>query len=284
MAEDAVASEFERLRTLDAGEVRARIRTGDYGGHTAGLGLGKLQCNLAILTKDLAGPFERFCLANPRPCPLVGMSEPGEPGIPYLGESIDLRCDLSGYNIYRDGRLAGQTDNIKDIWQDDFVAFAIGCSFTFEHALLRAGIALRHIERDLTVPMYRTSLETVAAGPFRGGMVVSMRPIRHVDVPRVTEMCAGFPHAHGAPLHTGDPAAIGIADIARPDWGDRVDIEDGETPVFWACGVTPQAALENARPPICITHRPGHMLITDVDEMSPPEESPFQKALREKTP
>lgn len=254
------------LAQADVATVRATIRAGRYARHTAGLAAGVLQCNLAILPESLALDFMRFCQRNPRPCPLVAVSDTGDPLLRTLGADIDARTDAPRYNIYRDGALAAQAQDISTLWRDDLVTFALGCSFTFERALIAAGVPMRHVERDLTVPMYRTTLQTVPAGPFGGGMVVSMRPVRAADLERVRALCARFPLAHGAPVHAGDPAALGIADLARPDWGDAVAVRDDETPVFWACGVTPQNAILRAKPPLAITHAPGHMLISDVPE------------------
>ncbi len=259
------ADSFEHLETLGGGDVRAAIRAGRYRGHTAGLAPGRLQTNLAILPLAMAGDFERFCHLNSRPCPLVGMTEPGSPLRPGVGD-IDLRTDVPSYNIYRDGILAETVSDITGYWRDDLVGFALGCSFTFEQALLDAGIPMHHITADRTVPMYRSSIETTAVGPFRGGMVVSMRYIAPDLVDLATQVTAAFPWAHGAPNHVGDPAGIGIGNLSAPDWGDPPCGPDGDVPVFWACGVTPQNALMNARPPICITHTPGRMLIADIGD------------------
>ncbi|MDF1720354.1 MAG: putative hydro-lyase [Minwuia sp.] len=258
------ATSFEILKTRDIVDVRAVIRAGGYQGHTAGLAPGRLQTNLAILPQSMAADFEQFCRLNPRPCPLVGMTEPGSPMMPGLGD-IDLRTDVPTYNIYRDGVLAETVADITEYWRDDLVGFALGCSFTFEQALLEAGIPMHHIAADRTVPMYRTNIETMPVGPFSGGIVVSMRYVAPDQVARVTEITSAFTWAHGAPIHVGDPAAIGISNIEAPDWGDP-PCGPADVPVFWACGVTPQNALTNARPPICITHTPGRMLIADIDD------------------
>ncbi len=257
---------FNLMWTRDPSAVRAAIREGAYRSHTAGLCTGYLQVNLVILPEAYALDFMRFCQRNPKPCPLVGVTETGDPLIRTLGADIDLRTDVPAYNIYRDGRLDISTSDITAHWSDDMVGFALGCSFTFEHALLRAGIPLWHVEHDTTVPMFRTDRACVPAGPFRAGMVVSQRNIDPARLDEVVEISRRFPLAHGAPIHVGDPSAIGITDIGRPDWGDPAPLRDGEIPVFWACGVTPQVALEAAAPPICITHKPGHMLITDVPD------------------
>ena len=254
------------LRASAPEAVRQAIRSGQYASHTAGLGQGFLQANLAILPERWALDFMRYCQRNPKPCPISGVSDTGNPMMATLGREIDIRTDVPAYNIYRDGKLAGSATDIRDLWQDDFVAFALGCSFTFEHALSNAGISVWHIENDTTVPMFRSNIETVPAGDFGGKMVVSMRAIRDDQVDLAVEISRRFPAAHGAPVHWGDPAQIGIADLSQPDWGDPAPLPEGHVPVFWACGVTPQVAIDRARLPICITHKPGHMLVTDVPE------------------
>jgi uncharacterized protein YcsI (UPF0317 family) len=243
---------------------RLAARAGRAGVHTAGAAAGNLQANLVILPQAHAADFETYCRKNPKPCPLLGMTGPGDPGLPGLGRDIDLRTDLSGYRVWRDGRLAAEVEEVTGLWDDDSVGFAIGCSFSFEAALLEAGIRLRHLERGHNVAMYVTSIETEPAGRFAGPMVVSMRPIRRLDVERAAAITAAAPNAHGAPIHRGAPEAIGIRDLARPDFGDPVPIEADEIPVFWACGVTPQMALQTAKLPLAITHRPGAMLVTDL--------------------
>lgn len=257
---------YQRLRRSDLATLRAEIRAGRYCSHTAGLGAGYLQTNIAILPESHALDFMRFCQRNPKPCPLVGVSDTGNPMMTTLGAEIDIRTDVPAYNIYRDGKLAGSATDISDLWTEDMVAFALGCSFTFEDALMQAGVPLWHIENDTTVPMFRSSIDTVPAGPFSGKMVVSLRFVEPGMVETATAISRRFPLAHGAPVHAGDPAAIGIADVTKPDWGDPVPVPDGQVPVFWACGVTPQVAIEAARVPLCITHKPGHMLVTDIPE------------------
>lgn len=254
------------LARATAADVRTAIRSGAYAGHTAGLAAGKLQCNLAILPERFALDFLRFCQRNPKPCPIVGVGDTGDPGLPTLGHDIDIRTDVSKYRVFRDGQLADEVTDITGVWADDLVTVALGCSFTFENALLRDGIPVRHIESGRNVPMYRSNIDLVPAGRFGGQMVVTMRPIPKAQVERAREISARYPHAHGAPLTTGDPSQVGIADLAKPDWGDAVEIKAGEVPVYWACGVTPQNVLLAANLPICITHSPGHMLIADVVE------------------
>jgi uncharacterized protein YcsI (UPF0317 family) len=189
--------------------------------------------------------------------------------LPTLGLDIDIRSDVSSYNIYRDGALADSVGNISDLWRDDLVTFVLGCSFSFEEALLADGVPLRHLEAGYLVPMYRSNIATTPAGPFAGPVVVSMRPMPVSDAIRAVEVTARFPMMHGTPVHMGDPAGIGIADINSPDWGDVPEIRAGEIPVFWACGVTPQAAVQAAKPSLCITHTPGSMLITDLPSGRP---------------
>ena len=256
----------ETLRHRSLEDVRTAIRTRSYRSHTAGLGQGYLQANLAIMPEAYALDFMRYCQRNPKPCPLTGVSDTGNPMMFTMGPDIDIRTDVPAYNVYRDGRLDGSVNDISDIWQDDFVVFALGCSFTFEHALEEAGIPLWHIQNDKTVPMFRSNIETVSAGRFSGKMVVSMRAIPEERVDEAIEISRRFPLAHGGPVHWGDPARIGIGRVSAPDWGDPAPVPHGYVPVFWACGVTPQVALEAARLPVCITHKPGHMLITDIAE------------------
>ena len=245
-------------------EARQAIRSGQAFTTTAGLAPGYTQGNLAILRKELALDFMRYCQRNPKPCPLVGVSETGNPYLPTLGHDLDIRTDIASYNVYRNGELTDTVSDITDLWQDDFVAFIIGCSFSFEQALVSEGVALRHLDENLTVSMWRTNIETLPAGPFGGGMVVSMRPLVAEKAIRAVEVTSRFLHTHGSPVHLGDPALIGIKDINTPDWGDPQRIEPDEIPVFWGCGVTPQNAIRQAKPDICITHTPGSMLITDI--------------------
>lgn len=261
---------YDALRAETPANVRNTIRNNTYQGHTAGLAPGFLQANLAIMPEKYALDFFRFCQRNPRPCPLTGVTDAGARIFHTLGRDLAVDTDAPSYAVYRDGLLDEYCADISTFWQDDFVAFALGCSFTFEHALIEAGIAMRHVECDATVPMYRSSLQTVPAGPFGGNMVVSMRPIQPGDVDQVHQICQGFPQAHGAPVFVGDPSEIGVDDINTPDWGDAVPIHDGEVSAFWACGVTAQNAAIGAKLPLFISHKPGAMLITDVDERANP--------------
>jgi len=254
----------QKPQTLATGRAaRLAIRHNQHVGSTSGVAPGFVQGNLAILPQALAQDFLQFCRRNPKPCPLIGVSAPGDPRIPELAEDLDIRTDLPRYRVWRNGALVEEPTDILKWWRDDLVTFAIGCSFSFEQALLEAGIELRHMTCDCTVPMYRTSIETIAAGPFHGPVVVSMRPMKPADATRAVQVTTRFPAVHGAPVHIGKPESIGIKDLGRPDWGDSVPVRDDELPVFWACGVTPQSVIMAARPEFCITHYPGAMLVTD---------------------
>ena len=244
--------------------IRQRIRRGEITGHTSGLAPGCVQGNVVILPAALAADFLRFCQANPKPCPLLAVSEPGDPALPALGRDIDMRSDVPRYRVFRHGELVEEPTDIGHLWRDDLVSFILGCSFSFESALLEDGLPLKHQACGGNVPMYRTSIQTAPAGRFHGPMVVSMRPYRPADAIRAIQITTRFPGVHGAPVHIGKPELIGIGDLARPDWGDAVKVEADELPVFWACGVTPQAVIAEAKPDFCITHAPGAMLITDL--------------------
>lgn len=230
---------------------------------TAGIAMGHVQANLVILPKDLAFDFLLFCQRNPKPCPVLDVTDPGDAEPRAFAPGADLRTDLPRYRVYRNGRLEEQPTDITGLWRNDLVGFLLGCSFTFENAMLAAGIPVRQIEEGVNVPMYRTNRPCTSAGTFAGPLVVSMRPIPEARIAEVVEITGRYPRAHGAPVHVGDPAALGIADLDQPDFGDRVSIRSGEVPVFWACGVTPQAAIMAVAPEIAITHAPGHMLIGD---------------------
>lgn len=252
------------LTMTAAREIRHQIRVGNWLKPTGGLAPGFLQANLVVLPQRWAEDFLLFCQRNPKPCPLIEVTEVGswEPRLSAPG--ADLRQDLPAYDVYRAGTLVETRRHILDLWQSDWVAFLLGCSFTFEQALLEAGIPVRHLEGGCNVPMYRTNIACRPAGRLAGPMVVSMRPIPEPWVARAAEITARYPLAHGAPIHIGDPATIGINDLAHPDYGDPPRMMAGDVPVFWACGVTPQAVALTARPELMITHAPGHMFITDI--------------------
>lgn len=245
-------------------EIRADIRAGRLTGVTAGLGQNYVQCNLAVLPKAQAYDFLLFCQRNPKPCPLVEVCDAGSAEPTVVAPGADLRTDIAKFRIFEHGVQTAEVTDVRAYWRDDLVAFLLGCSFTFEWALMEAGVRLWHIEHGKGVAMWRTSLPCRAAGIFHGPTVVSMRPIPAAQLSKVVTVSARFPGAHGAPIHIGDPAAIGIADITRPDEGDPQTFAPGDVPVFWACGVTPQAVALAAKVPFMITHSPGHMFVTDL--------------------
>jgi len=239
-------------------------RTGAWDRPTAGICETYVQTNLVVLPLEDAFDFLRFCGRNPKPCPLIEVTDPGDPEPKLTAAGADLRTDLPRYRVYRGGELEEERQDIGDLWREDFVAFLIGCSFSFEHALLAAGVPLRHIETGTNVPMYRTNVACTPAGEFSGPLVVSMRPIPAELVPLATTVTARVPQVHGAPVHVGAPGGLGIADLYAPDYGEPVEVREGELPVFWACGVTPQAVAAKAAPEVMITHSPGHMFITRI--------------------
>jgi uncharacterized protein YcsI (UPF0317 family) len=245
-------------------DVRRLARRGELTGPTPGMALGFVQANLVVVPRELAFDFLLFCHRNPKPCPLLDVTEPGSPEPRLVAPGADLRTDCPRYCVYEHGKLVEEPTDLRRWWRDDLVGFLLGCSFTFENALLQAGVPLRHIEMGCNVPMYRTHIACQPAGVFRGPMVVSMRPLSPAHAVKAVQVCSRFPRAHGAPVHLGDPAAIGIGDLGRPDFGDPVEIRAGEVPVFWACGVTPQAVAMEVRPPLLITHKPGCMFVTDL--------------------
>lgn len=253
-----------KMDLLTPYQLRQQIRTGQFQSQTSGLAPGYVQCNMAILPKSSAAEFLLFCQRNAKACPLVAVSEPGQFLLPELGQDLDLRTDLPSYRVFKQGELVDEVQDIRALWRDDLVSFLIGCSFSFEEALLAAGLEIRHISEGKNVPMYNTNLQCASAGRFSGNMVVSMRPMKPADAIRAIQICSRFPAVHGAPVHFGDPQAIGISDLRSPDYGEAVSIRSGEVPVFWACGVTPQAVIKQAKPDFCITHSPGHMLVTDL--------------------
>ena len=245
-------------------EMRRQIREGKWRKPTAGLVPGYVQANLVVLPRDLAYDFLLFAQRNPKPCPIIEVTDAGSPEPRSSAPEADLRTDVPGYRIYRHGKLAGEVTDLLAVWAQDSVAFLLGCSFTFETALLQAGIPIRHLEEGKNVPMFTTSVPCVPAGMFRGPLVVTMRPIPAPLVSRAVQISGRYPGVHGSPVHIGDPTAIGIRDLGRPDFGDPVTIRPGEIPVFWACGVTPQVVAMQVKPPLMLTHAPGYMFITDL--------------------
>jgi uncharacterized protein YcsI (UPF0317 family) len=244
----------------DPRAARLAIRAGAHTGHTAGVAPGYVQGNLCVLPRAYAEDFRVFCERNPKPCPLLAVSEPGDPRLPALGADLDIRTDVPSYRVFRDGEYVEDLQDIRHLWRDDMVSF--------EEALIEAGVPVRHIAQGKNVPMYLTSIDTAPAGPFRGKLVVSMRAFTPANAIRAIQITARFPRVHGAPVHIGKPELIGIEDLGRPWVGDATEVRADELPVFWACGVTPQAVVRNARPPLCITHTPGHMVVTDLTNAS----------------
>lgn len=243
-------------------QVRQASRSG-FALPTAGHAPGYLQANVMIVPQADAFDFLLFCQRNPKPCPLIEVLSAGQLE-PSCAPGANLATDVPGYLIYRDGEFVQELQGIADLWQADWVSFLIGCSFSFESAVVQAGVPLRHIDEGRNVAMYRTNIACAPAGRFQGEMVVSMRPIKSRDVAKVVQISGRFEVAHGVPVHIGNPAVIGIADLAQPDYGDAVRIADDEVPVFWACGVTPQWVAQRSRLPLCITHAPGKMFVTDL--------------------
>ncbi|NWG01335.1 MAG: putative hydro-lyase [Syntrophaceae bacterium] len=253
-----------KINTLNPKEIRDLIRKGKWNQPTAGIAMGYAQANLVILPKKYAFDFLLFCQRNPKPCPLLEVLEPGKFRTKFLSRDADIRTDIPRYNIYRKGKLETTVNELRNIWMNDFVTFLLGCSFSFEEALLRAKIPVRHIEENKNVPMYISSIPCHPAGVFHGPMVVSMRPLPPEKIVPAVRITSRYASVHGAPVHIGSPSTIGIVNMKRPDFGDPVTIQKGEVPVFWACGVTPQAVVMKTKPDLCITHTPGHMFISDL--------------------
>jgi len=249
---------------MDSETARLAIREGKHCSTTSGLAPGYEQANLVVLPQQYSFDFIRFCIRNPQACPLLDITEKGSPLVSsHLAKNIDLRTDLPLYRVYRKGVLSEEVKEIKKLWKDDLIAFLLGCSFSFEHALIDQGIGVRHIEESCNVPMYKTNLNCNSAGIFKGKMVVSMRPVPQNLVDKTIEITSKFPLSHGGPVHIGDPFKIGIPDLEKPDYGQKVSVHKGEIPLFWACGVTPQECAISMKLPLMITHAPGHMLILD---------------------
>ncbi len=247
-------------------EARAAVRAGRRY-PTSGVAPGFVQTNLAILPRDAAFDFLLFCQRNPKPCPLIEVLEAGQHEPKQSAPGADIRIDVPRYRVYRHGALDEEVETIEHLWSDDLVSFLIGCSFTFENALVQNDIDLPHWGTDKNVAMFRTNIDTGPAGPFFGPMVVSMRWIPREKVVRAVQATSRFPGVHGAPVHIGDPAAIGVKDAGQPDYGDAWPPAPGDVPVFWACGVTPQSVAVASKPPLMITHAPGHMFVTDLKDV-----------------
>jgi len=267
MAQSAVQSAVGWDRS-DPGAARRAIRSQGYTGYTAGIASGCVQANVCILPRAWADDFQLYCQRNPKPCPLLARSDAGDPRLPMLAQDLDIRTDIPRYHVFRDGELVEEVTDIRRHWRDDLVTFALGCSFSFEEALLDAGLRLRFLERNQVAGVYVTNIDTVPAGPYRGPLMVTMRAFKPADAIRAIQITSRFPNVHGAPVHIGRPKDIGVDLLRRyQDVGDG-EVAEGELPVFWACGLTPQLAVKNAKPPFCITHAPSSMLITDLRNAS----------------
>ncbi|BAY48083.1 hypothetical protein SAMD00079811_57020 [Scytonema sp. HK-05] len=247
-------------------EIRQQCRTGQLEVPTPGLALGYVQANLVVLPYNLAFEFLLFCQRNPKPCPILDVTEVGDPEPKLIAPGADIRTDLPRYRIFRHGELIEETTDIKAFWRNDLVAFLIGCSFSFENAMLNSGLPVRHIEEEKNVPMYKTNIKCVPTPIFSSPLVVSMRPLPAHHVVRAVEVTNRYYKAHGSPVHVGNPGIIGIEDLASPDYGNTVTLRDDEVPVFWACGVTTQTAILQAKPEFAITHAPGHMFVSDLKD------------------
>jgi uncharacterized protein YcsI (UPF0317 family) len=252
-------------REMHPTAIRAAIRSGAWRGPTAHLAPGYVQANLVVLPADEAAAFQLFCERNPQACPLLAVLPPGDPHVPRsLAADADVRFDIPRYRVYHEGQFVAEVEDLSDLWRDDLIAFLLGCSFGFDGALLAAGLPVRHVEQGRNVPMFRTTRPCVPAGPFRGNLVVTYRPMPATLVAQAAAISARYPLLHGAPIQIGDPESLGIADLKQPDWGEPVVALPGDVPMFWACGVTPQAVALQSRIPLMITHAPGHMLVADV--------------------
>jgi len=243
--------------------IRTSIRNSEYLGCTSGLAPNLVQGNLVIMEESYANEFIQYCRQNPKPCPVIGVSKAGDVSIPELCDDLDIRVDVPEYCIFQNGELKGSVPHIKGYWNENMVSIVLGCSFSFEDALIQAGLNVRNIDMGVNVSMFETNVATQATENFSGNMVVSMRPYKQSQIEQVVETTEPFTMAHGAPVHIGNPEGIGVTELNNPQYGSPVTIKEDEIPVFWGCGVTTQKAIEQAQLPLVITHAPGKMLITD---------------------
>ena len=257
--------QVETIPTSPA-ELRTLFRSGELVRPTSGMAPGHVQANLVVLPKNLAFDFLLFCQRNPKPCPLLEVVEAGASEPVAFAPGADLRTDVPLYRVYEYGELTAEVAEVSNYWRDDMVSFLLGCSFTFESALIKGGVPLHHFETGSNVPMFITNVRTQSAGAFSGPLVVSMRAVPKGKVVKAVQITSRFPGVHGAPVHIGSPEDIGVSDVHTPDLGDPTVLQNDDVPVFWACGVTPQAVAMSSKPPLMITHSPGHMFITDVKD------------------
>jgi len=246
-------------------QLREMIRSGQWTTLTSGIAKGYIQANVVILPYEEAFNFLLFCSRNPKPCPVLDVLEPGQVE-PTIAPGADLRTDVPKYRIFKDGEMEAEVEAVTDVYTDDMVGFLLGCSFSFENALMAAGVPVRNIEEEKNVSMFITNRQCRSVGPFTGPMVVTMRPMTPGQAVRATQITTRFHLTHGAPVHIGSPEEIGITDLSQPDFGDPCTIRSGEVPVFWACGVTTQMAVLSAALPLVITHSPGHMFVSDMKD------------------
>jgi uncharacterized protein YcsI (UPF0317 family) len=252
-------------KDISSSRLRELIRNKEWTIPTTGVFPGIVQANLVMLPREEAFNFLLFCVRNPKPCPVLDVLEPGEVE-PAIAQGADLRTDLPKYRIFRDGQLEAEAEDVLDVFHEDMVSFLLGCSFSFENALLAAGLPVRNIEEDKNVSMYITNRLCRPAGPFSAPLVVSMRPMTPEEAVRAVQVTTRFHLTHGAPVHLGSPEKIGIKDLDKPDFGDPVAIRPDEIPIFWACGVTSMLAATSAPLPLVITHSPGHMFVSDLKD------------------
>lgn len=253
----------ENLRKMEPREIRTYIREEEFKGNTMGVSEGFVQANLAILPRKYALDFMIFCQRNPKPCPVIEVTEPGMSTLTFLAQDADLKTDIPQYRVFKNGECVDEPYDIKKYWQEDFVAFLLGCSASFDHTMVASNIYVSHMKEHKVPSVYITNIQLNPAGPFKGRLVVTMRPIKKDELILVIQLTSRYPFSHGAPIHVGDPSEIGIKDINEVDWGDPSVINDGEIPVFWACGVTPQVVCMEAKPEIMITHYPAKLFIAD---------------------
>jgi uncharacterized protein YcsI (UPF0317 family) len=258
-----MAMDRETLKKMHPKDIRELIRKQEFTEHTMAIAEDYTQANLAIVPRKFALQFMIFCQRNPKPCPVLEVTEPGIPTLRYLSDSADLRTDIPQYRVFKNGECVDEPFDIAGYWRDDLVAFLLGCSATFDHVLNAEGIYLRHFEQGKVPPVFITNIQCEPAGPFKGPMVVTERPIKISQLDRVIQICSRYPLMHGTPVHYGDPKRIGIEDPDKVDWGDRTVVLHDEIPVFWACGVTPQTIAMNAKLDLMITHYPAKMFLTD---------------------
>lgn len=262
---EPAAVERGSLETSIPSDVRQAIRSGRWRGNTKRLALGRHQANVTILPERYAFDFMRFCFRNPKALPLLDVCEPGDPVPRHAAPDADLRTDVGEYLVLRDGQIMDRVRTLEPIWRSDHVAFLTGCNLSIDRVMLDSGIPFPHLVDEQAFPaQFRSSISCSTAGRFHGPLVVSLRPVPDALVIPLVELTSRYRQSHGAPIHVGDPAVIGIHDLERVDWGRPNAIPPGHTPMFWACGITAQAVAIASAIPEMIVHKPGHMFVTDL--------------------